>query len=74
MTRLHIVTLLTYLTATIKIARRNINNLMYADDTTLKAESEELKCLLMSVKKESEKTGFEFNIQKAKIMASGPII
>ena len=58
--------------AAIKIARRNINNLMYADDTTLKAESEELKCLLMSVKKESEKTGFEFNIQKAKIMASGP--
>ena len=45
---------------------------MYADDTTLKAESEELKCLLMSVKKESEKTDFEFNIQKAKIMASGP--
>ena len=58
--------------AGIKVTRRNINNLMYADDTTLKAESEELKCLLMSVKKESEKTGFEFNIQKAKIMASGP--
>ena len=60
--------------AAIKIARRNINNLMYADDTTLMAESEELKCLLMSLKKESENTGLELNIQKAKIMASGPII
>ena len=60
--------------AAIKIARRNINNLMYADDTTLMAESEELKCLLMSRKKESENTGLELNIQKAKIMASGPII
>ena len=47
---------------------------MYADDTTLMAESEELKCLLMSRKKESENTGLELNIQKAKIMASGPII
>ena len=56
MTRLHIVTLLTYLTATIKIARRNINNLRYADDTTLMAENEEEpKSLLMRVKEESEK-------------------
>ena len=56
----------------IKIARRNINNLRYADDTTLMAESEEeLKSLLMKVKEESEKVGF--NIQKTKIMASGPI-
>ena len=47
---------------------------MYADDTTLMAESEELKCLLISLKEESEKTGLELNIQKAKIMASGPII
>ena len=60
--------------AAIKIARRNINNLMYADDTNLMAESEELKCLLMSLKKESENTGLELNIQKAKIMASCPII
>ena len=58
----------------IKIARRNINNLRYADDTTLMAESEEeLKSLLMKVKKESEKVGLKLNIQKTKIMASGPI-
>ena len=58
----------------IKIARRNINNLRYADDTTLMAESEkELKCLLMKVKEESEKVGLKLNIQKTKIMASGPI-
>ena len=56
-----------------KIARRNINNLRYADDTTLMAESEEeLKNLLMKVKEESEKAGLKFNIQKTKIMASGP--
>ena len=60
--------------AGIKIARRNINNLRYADDTTLMAESEEeRKSLLMKVKKESEKVGFKLNIQKTKIMASGPI-
>ena len=59
--------------AGIKIARRNINNLRYADDTTLIAESEELKNLLMKVKKESEKVGLKLNIQKMKIMASGPI-
>ena len=57
----------------IKIARRNINNLRYADDTTLMVESEELKCLLMKVKEESEKVGLKLNIQKTKIMASGPI-
>ena len=58
----------------IKIAKRNINNLRYADDTTLMAESEEeLKCLLMKVKEESEKVGLKLNIQKTKIMASGPI-
>ena len=57
----------------IKIARRNINNLRYADDTTLKAESEELKSLLMKVKEESEKDALKLNIQKTKIMASGPI-
>ena len=58
----------------IKIARRNINNLRYADDTTLMAESEEeLKRLLMKVKKESEKVALKLNIQKTKIMASGPI-
>ena len=58
----------------IKIARRNINNLRYADDTTLMAGSkEELKSLLMKVKEESEKTGLKINIQKTKIMASGPI-
>ena len=61
--------------AGIKIARRNINNLRYADDTTLMAESgEELKSLLMKVKEESEKVGLKFNIQRTKIMASGPII
>ena len=60
--------------AGIKIARRNINNLKYADDTTLMVESEEeLKSLLMKVKEESEKVGITFNIQKTKIMASGPI-
>ena len=60
--------------AGIKIARRNINNLRYADDTTLMAESkEELKSLLMKVKEESEKAGLNLNIQKTKIMASGPI-
>ena len=59
--------------AGIKIAGRNINNLRYADDTTLKAESEELKSLLMKVKEESEKVGLKLNIQKMKIMASGPI-
>ena len=57
----------------IKIAGRNTNNLRYADDTTLMAESEELKSLLMKVKKESEKVGLKLNIQKTKIMASGPI-
>ena len=61
--------------AGIKIARRNINHLRYADDTTLMAESEEeLKSLLMKVKEESEKVGLQLNIQKMKIMASGPII
>ena len=60
--------------AGIKTARRNINNLRYADDTTLMAESkEELKSLLMKVKEESEKVGLKFNIQKTKIMASGSI-
>ena len=60
--------------AGIKIAGRNINNLRYADDTTLMAESEEeLKSLLMKVKEESEKAGLKLNIQKTKIMASGPI-
>ena len=59
--------------AGIKIARRNINNLRYADDTTLMAESEELKSFLMKVKKESEKVGLKFNIQKTKIMASSLI-
>ena len=59
--------------AGIKIAWRNINNLRYADDTTLMAESEQLKSLLMKVKEESEKVGLKLNIQKAKIMASGPI-
>ena len=61
--------------ALIKIARRNINNLRYADDTTLMAESEEeLKSFLVKVKEESEKVGLKFNIQKTKIMAAGPII
>ena len=59
--------------AGIKIVRRNINNLRYADDTTLMAESEELKSLLMKVKEESEKVGLKLKIQKIKIMASGPI-
>ena len=59
--------------AGIKIAGRNINNLRYADATTLMAESEELKSLLMKVKEESEKVGLKLNIQKTKIMASGPI-
>ena len=59
--------------AGIKIAGRNINNLTYADDTTLMAESEELKNLLMKVKEESERVGLKLNIQKTKIMASGPI-
>ena len=59
--------------AGIKIAGRNINNLRYADDTTLMAESEELKSLLMKLKEESEKVGLSLNIQKTKIMASGPI-
>ena len=83
-TRLYIVTLLNFYAvpsagldesqAGIKIARRNINNLRYADDTTLMAESEEeLKSLLMKVKEESEKAGLKLNIQKTKIMASGPI-
>ena len=60
--------------AGIKIARRNINILRYADNTTLMAESEELKSLLMKVKEESEKDGLKLNIQKTKIMACGPIM
>ena len=60
--------------AGIKIARRSINNLRYTDDTTLMAESEELKSLLMNVKEKSEKVALKLNIQKTKIMASGPII
>ena len=59
--------------AGIKIAERNINNLRYADGTTFMAESEELKSLLMKVKEESEKVGLKLNIQKTKVMASGPI-
>ena len=59
--------------AGIKIAGRNINNLRYADDTTLMAESDELKTLLMKVKQESEKVGLKLNVQKTKIMAYGPI-
>ena len=59
--------------AGIKIATRNINNLRYADDTTLMTESEELKSLLMKVKEKNEKVGLKLNIQKMKIMASGPI-
>ena len=59
--------------AGIKIARRNINNLRYAYDTTLMAKSKELKSLLMKVKEKSEKVGLKFNIQKTKVMASGPI-
>ena len=58
----------------IKIAGRNINNLRYADDTTLMAESEELKSLLMKVKEKNENVGLKFNTQKTKIMASGPSI
>ena len=61
--------------AGIKLSKQNINNLRYADDTTLMVESEEeLKSLLMKVKEESEKTGLKLNIQKTKIMASGPIV
>ena len=60
--------------AGIKIAGTNINNLRYADDTALMAESEELKSLLMKVKVESEKVGLKFNVQKSKIMASGPTL
>ena len=60
--------------AGIKIAGRNLNNLRYADDTTLMAESKELKSLLIKVKEESEKVGLKPNIQKTKIMAPGPII
>ena len=60
--------------AGIEIVGRNINNLRYADNTTLMAESEEVKSLLMKVKEESEKVGLKLNIQKTKIMASGPII
>ena len=59
--------------AGIKIAKRNINNLRYADDTTLMAESKELKSLLMKVKEESEKVGLKLNIKKTKIITSGPI-
>ena len=59
--------------ARIKIAGRNINNLRYADDTTLRAQSEELKSLLMKVTEQSEKVGLKLNIQKTKIMGSGPI-
>ena len=87
MSRLYIVTLLIELicrvhhekrwaggsTSFIKVARRNINNLRYADNTTLMAENEELKSLLMKVKEESEKVGLKLNIQKTKIKASGPI-
>ena len=60
--------------AVINISRRNINNLRYAGDTTLMAESKELKILLMKVKKESEKVGLKLNIQKTKIMSSGPFM
>ena len=60
--------------AGIKVARININNLRYADDTTLMTESEELKSLLMKVKEQSEKVGLKLNIQKTKIMTPGPII
>ena len=59
--------------AVIKIAKRNINNLWYADDTTLMAKTEELKSLLIQLKEESKKVGLKFNIQKTKIMASGSI-
>ena len=60
--------------AGIKIVRRNVNNLRYVSDTTLMAESEELKSLLMKLKEQSEKAGLKLNIQKSKIMASSPII
>ena len=60
--------------ARIKIAERNINNLRYADDTTLMTKSEEVKSLLMKVKEESEKAGLKLNIQKTKVMAPSPII
>ena len=74
MSRLYIVTGLEEAQAGIKIARRNINNLRYADDTTLMAENEEeLKNLLMKVKEESENVGLKLHIQRTKIMASGPI-
>ena len=86
MSRLYIVTLFSYVQSTswemlgleeaqagIKIAGRNINNLRCIKDTTLMAESEELKSLLMKAKEESEKVGLKLNIQKTKIMASGPI-
>ena len=59
--------------AGIKIAGKNLNNLRYANETTLMAESEELKCLLMKVKEETEKVGLKLNIQKTKIMASSPV-
>ena len=59
--------------AGIKISRRNINNIRYADDTTLMAETEEIKSLLMKLREESEKVGFKLNIQKTKIMTSSPI-
>ena len=62
-----------WITSGIKIARSNIKNLRYTDDTTLMAESKELRSLLMKVKEESEKAGLKLNIQKTKIMASGPI-
>ena len=64
---------LDYIQAGIKISRSNIHNFRYVDDTTLKAESKKLKSLLMKVKEESEKVGLKFNIQKAKIMACGPL-
>ena len=76
MSRLNVVTMLRWMDeaqAGIKIAGRNINNFRYADDTILMAESEELKILLMKVKEETEKVDLKLNIQKTKIMASGPI-
>ena len=66
-------TLMNEAQAGIKIAMRNLNNLRYVDDTTLRAESEELKSFLMKMKEESEKVGLKLNIQKTKVMASGPI-
>ena len=62
-----------FFSSEVKIAGRNINNLRYADDTMLMAESEELRSLLMKMKEESEKVGLKLNIQKTKVMASGPI-